>query len=170
MEVCFRRILWQSHQSTSFNLNLFYHIMKRTFAKRSLMSLVAGFFLFGFLLLSAGRAEAQTLGAEHNWMGVDQAQQTLVATATTLYNELNTMQPGTQAHNNKLAHAMYYRLIHRKLGEGTYVGIATKEALELFSGKNDQGSLGTSIDVSGVAVDASLKQQLYNDAIDLLTL
>lgn len=144
--------------------------MKRTFAKRSLMSLVAGFFLVGFMLLTAGRAEAQTLGAEHNWMGVDQAKQTLVTTATSLYNDLATMQPGTPAHNNKLAHAMYYRMIHRKLGEGTYVGIATKEALEIFSGKNDQGSLGTSLDLSGVSVDASLKQQLYNDAVDLLTL
>lgn len=143
--------------------------MKRTFAKRSLMSLVAGFFLFGFLLLTAGRAEAQTLGGEHNWMTSDQAQLELVAKVTTLYTDLAGLQPGTPGHNNKLAHAFYYRMIHRKIGEGVFVGIAAKDALDIFSGTNGGGTLASQLDLSGVSVDAALKQELYNDAIDLLT-
>jgi hypothetical protein len=143
--------------------------MKRTFAKRSLMSLVAGFFLFGFMLLTAGRAEAQTLGAEHNWIEADQAQLELVAKVTSLYNEIALLTPGTPGHNNKLAHALYYRMIHRKIGDGVYVGIATKDALEIFSGTNGGGTLATTLDLSGVSVDNALKQELYNDAVDLLT-
>lgn len=143
--------------------------MKRTFAKRSLMSLVAGFFLFGFMLLTAGRAEAQTLGAEHNWIEADQAQLELVAKVTSLYNEIALLTPGTPGHNNKLAHALYYRMIHRKIGEGVYVGIATKDALDIFSGTSGAGTLANSLDLSGVSVDTALKQELYNDAVDLLT-
>ena len=143
--------------------------MKRTFAKRSLMSLVAGFFLFGFLFLTAGRAEAQTIGGEYNWMESDQAQLSLVTTVNGLYTDLAGLQPGTPGHNNKLAHAVYYRMIHRKIGEGMFVGQATKDALEIFNGTNGKGTIGSSLDLSGVSVDAALKQQLYNDALGLLT-
>jgi hypothetical protein len=143
--------------------------MKRTFAKRSLMSLVAGFFLFGFMLLSAGRVEAQTIGGEHNWVQSDQAQLSLITTVNGLYNDLATLTPGTPAHNNKLAHAVYYRVINRKIGEGMFVGLAAKDALEIFNGKDGVGAIGSQLDLSGISVDAGLKQQLYNDAVSLLT-
>ena len=143
--------------------------MKRTFAKRSLMSLVAGFFLFGFMLLSAGRVEAQTIGGEHNWIESDQAQLSLVSTVNNLYDEMANLTPGTPAHNNKLAHAVYYRVINRKIGEGMFVGLAAKDALEIFNGKDGQGAIGSQLDLSGVSVDAALKQQLFNDAVSLLT-
>ncbi|HRI60185.1 MAG TPA: hypothetical protein PK228_10695 [Saprospiraceae bacterium] len=144
--------------------------MKRTFAKRSLMSLVAGFFLFGFLLLTAGRAQAQTLGGEHNWFGIDEAQLTLVSTVATLHTDLAGLQPGTPGHNNKLAHVFYYKEIYRNLTAGVYISVAVKEALEIFSGTQGTGTLANGSDVSSaVSVDAALKQQLYNDAVSLLT-
>ena len=76
--------------------------MKRTFAKQGLLSLVAGFFLFGFLLLSANRAEAQA-----SWMQPDQAKQVLLSEVNTITGDLQALTTGTPDYKDKLAHVIY---------------------------------------------------------------
>lgn len=134
------------------------------------MSLVAGFFLFGVLMLTAGRAEAQTVGTPYNWMGSDQARQELEQEVVNLYNQLAALQQGTPNYNNTLAHAYYYRMIRREITQGVAVIIAVDNALEVISGDPD-GDFQTadSSAFSDITVDAALKQQLKNDAIVLLT-
>ena len=145
--------------------------MKRTFAKQGLMSFVAGLFLFGVLLFTAGRAEAQTVTTQYDWMGTDQARVELEQEVTNLYNQLASLQPGTSSYNNKLAHAYYYRMIRRQISQGSSVVTAVDNALEVISGNtNGASQAGDSSSFSDISVDSSLKQQLKNDAIDLLTL
>lgn len=145
--------------------------MKRTFAKRGFMSLVAGFFLFGVLMLTTVRAQAQSGATPHNWIGSDQATLKLEQEVTSLYTQLSALQPGTPNYNNKLAHALYYRVIRREVKQGTFVMSAVDTALEFVS--NPGGSFA-SADGSGlfddITVDAALKQQMKNNAINLLTL
>lgn len=144
--------------------------MKRTFAKRGLMSLVAGFFLFGVLLLTAGRAEAQTVGTQYEWKGVDEARQALEQEVINLANQLSTMQPGTTNYNNKLAHALYYRVIRQQINQGSPVVSAVDSALDVVSGNSNASQAGEPNRFSDITVDNALRQQLKSDAIDLLTL
>lgn len=137
--------------------------MKRTFANRSLMSLLAGFFLFGFLLLSGNRAEAQT----YNWMQSNEAKQVLLTEVNNVYGNLQQMTPGTQAYNDALAHAIYYRMIYRKIDQGDTVEQSAIQALNVFS---TTPGVGTGAFVADITVTKALKQTLYNDAVGLLTL
>ncbi|GAB4500059.1 MAG: hypothetical protein OHK0019_37980 [Saprospiraceae bacterium] len=135
------------------------------------MSLVAGFFLFGILLLAAGRVEAQTVSTQYEWKGVDEARQSLESAVIGLYDELSALQPGTVNYNNKLSHAVYYRLIRQQINQGNPVVLAVDNALEVVSNSASGSSQATEQGVlSDITVDAALKQQLKNDAIDLLTL
>ena len=137
--------------------------MKRTFANRGLMSLLAGFFLFGFLLLSGNRAEAQT----YNWMQSNEAKQVLLTEVNTMYGSLQNLTPGSQAYNDVLAHAIYYRMIYRKIDQGGAVEPSTLEALSVFS---TTPGVATGAITADVTVDKNLKAVLYNDAVGLLTL
>ncbi len=137
--------------------------MKRTFANRGLMSVLAGFFLFGFLLLSGNRAEAQT----YNWMQSNEAKQVLLSEVNTVYGNLQQLTPGTQAYNDALAHAIYYRMIYRKVDQGGAVEQSTIEALNVFS---TTPGVATGAFAADVTVTKALKQVLYNDAVGLLTL
>lgn len=103
--------------------------MKGTFAKRGLMSLVAGFFLFGFLLLSAGRAEAQTT----NWVGVDEAKVRLEQ-AVKNQNVVLTANPQDM---NALIHAYYYKEIYALINDGTSVPEAVVNGLGSISARLD---------------------------------
>lgn len=144
--------------------------MKRTFAKRGLMSLVAGFFLFGVLMLTASRAEAQTAGTPYTWMGSDEARQELEVAVVDLYNQLALLQPGTPNYNTKLAHAYYYRVIRQQITQGTAVIIAVDSALEIVSGGSDGIKPYDTSVFDDVTIDAALKQQMKNNAVNLLTL
>lgn len=134
------------------------------------MSLVAGFFLFGVLLLTAGRAEAQTVGTPYEWKGVDDARQALEQEVINLANQLSTMQPGTTNYNNKLAHALYYRVIRQQINQGSPVVSAVDSALDVVSGNSNASQAGEPNRFSDITVDNALRQQLKSDAIDLLTL
>ncbi len=139
--------------------------MKRTFAKQSLMSLMAGFFLFGFLLFTGNRAEAQT----YNWMQSDQAQQTLVATVTALQADLQNLTPGTQNYNEDLMRAYYYKAIYRNISGGTSVEQSVSAALGIFSPAPSAPSIKT-MEVISLPVDKAKQQILLNEATGLLTL
>lgn len=136
------------------------------------MSLVAGFFLFGMLMLTASRAEAQTLGGQYNWKGVDQARVDLESEVGNLYNNvLPGLTQGTQNYNNKLAEAYYFRMIHRQIGQGISVPFAVDSALEAISGNTNSASqAGEPNAFSDITVDPLLKQTLKNKAVDLLTI
>ncbi len=140
--------------------------MKRTFAKQGLMSLVAGFFLFGFMLLTGNRAEAQT----YNWMQSDQAQQVLVATVQTLQGNLQGMTPGTQPYNDALIRAYYYKAIYRSIDGGTSVEQSVSAALSIFSPAPNAPSIKPNEVVTDVPVDKPKQQVLLIEATGLLTL
>ena len=101
--------------------------MKRTFAKQGLMSLMAGFFLFGMLLLTATRSEAQT-----NWMQPDQAQLVLVSKLGNLATDINSLPPGSTPYTDALIHAYYYKGIYNRITEGMTVEQAAVDALRIF--------------------------------------
>mgnify|MGYP000735855232 CR=1 FL=1 len=147
--------------------------MKRTFAQRSLMSLVAGFFLFGMLLLTANRASAQsTMGDPNTWKTSDAAQLVLEQEIVNLYNNvLPGLTPGSVAHNNKLAKAYYYRMIRRQVSQGMEVAVSVNNALDVIAGNNASSSSASGdTDFIDVSIDASLRAQLKAEAVDLLTL
>lgn len=140
--------------------------MKRTFANKSLLSHVAGFFLFGFLMLSAVRADAQT----YNWMGSDQAQLTLLAEVTLRQTQLQQQTPGSQGYNDNLAHAYYYKEIHRNIGSGKTVEQSVNDALKIFTDNPGGASLTPVNMVTDLTITKPQKEALRDDAIDLLTL
>lgn len=147
--------------------------MKRTFAQRSLMSLVAGFFLFGMLLLSANRASAQsTMGDPNTWKTSDAAQLVLEQEIVNLYNNvLPNLTPGSTAHNSKLAKAYYYRMMRRQITQGMEVAVSVNNALDVISGnKASSSSANGDLDFSDITIDAGLRAQLKAEAIDDLTL
>ncbi|MCB0542533.1 MAG: hypothetical protein KDC70_03395 [Saprospiraceae bacterium] len=140
--------------------------MKRTFAKKSPMSLLAGFFLFGFLLLTAGRAEAQT----YNWMQSDQAQQTIKQEVTTLQTSLQGLTPGTQSYNDVLIHAHYYKAIYRRIVGGMSVEQSVTKALDIFPDAANLSSDTAADSFTGFFVSKSTKESLSNEATGKLTL
>lgn len=131
--------------------------MKRTFAKQGLMSLLAGFFLFGFMLLTATRAEAQA-----QWKPAPEAMGTLLNEVTTLNG-----QPQTP---DVLIHAYYYKAIYRRIEGGMTVEQSVTDALNIFpeSLPLQQGFSGV-YEVQDVAVSKPQKQVLQNEATALLT-
>ena len=138
--------------------------MKRTFAKQGLLSLVAGFFLFGFLLLSANRAEAQA-----SWMQPDQAKQVLLSEVNTITGDLQALTPGMPDYKDKLAHVIYYRTIYNNIQGGLTVENSTTEALTVFSGNTNPRATQIMVD-AGLTVSKAAGQLLYNQAVGLLTL
>lgn len=145
--------------------------MKRTFVKRGLMSLVAGFFLFGVLMLTAVSAQAQSGATPYTWKGSDQAVLDLEQEVASLYNQLSSLQPGSANYNNKLAHALYYRVIRREVNQGSYVSVAVNTALDIVTNNAGTFSPADGSDMfNDITVDAALRQQMKNNAINLLTL
>jgi len=118
------------------------------------MSLVAGFFLFGFLLLSAGRVEAQTT----NWVGVDEAKVRLEQ-AVKNQNVVLTANPQDM---NALIHAYYYKEIYALINDG----ISVPEAVV-----NGLGSISARLDPN-FPIDKTKMQSfksLQDEATDLLS-
>lgn len=135
--------------------------MKRTFAKRSFMTLVAGFFLFGFMLLTAARAEAQT------WVTPDEAKTRLVAEVNDQHNILSSTQPGTSDYSNALVRAYYYKAIYALVSDGTSVAQSVTDGLGRMKVKTENDPNLPVIDSSNPGVDASAA--LLQEATDLLT-
>ena len=127
--------------------------MKRTFAKRGFMSLVAGFFLIGMLLLSA-QATAQST----NWVNSDEAKVRLEQ-AVKDQHQILASQP---TNNDAMLHATYYKAIYRLIADGSSVEVAVTEAM---------GSVLTSVDpaVPASSTMSGAGQGLLDDATALLT-
>ena len=127
--------------------------MKRTFAKRGFMSLVAGFFLLGMLLLSA-----QVTAQSSNWVNSDEAKVRLEQ-AVKDQHQILASQP---TNNDAMLHATYYKAIYRLIADGSSVEVAVTEAM---------GSVLTSVDpaVPASSTMSGAGQGLLNDATALLT-
>lgn len=136
--------------------------MKRTFAKRSLISLVAGFFLFGLLMLSANRTDAQT----YNWKPAGEAQSTLMTEVSNLHGVLKGQTPGTPAYLNTLTHVYYYKAIYNRLNNGMDVPNAVRNGLEIFVSNVVKADVVDA--VSDVTVTAQQKTSLFDEAAALL--
>jgi len=147
--------------------------MKVTTAKHGFLSLVSAFFLFGFLLLTAGRAEAQVLGSQSlNWMQADQAATELLTEINKQHNIVTQSTPGTPQHTDALTHLYYYRVIHFKITEGSTVPEAVVSGLHIFDGNISGGpKSAVSIDeLAGISLTKTEVNNIYNDAVGLLTL
>ena len=143
--------------------------MKKTLAKQSLLSLVAGFFLFGLMLLSANRAGAQDIN--HNWMQSDNAQQVLKAEVGNLSSNLGLLQPGSPAYNDVLSHIYLYKEVYRDLvNNGTDVRQAVENGVGYMHSFDPSGN--TSVvapQPAEITVNATLLTTLQADITDLLT-
>lgn len=135
--------------------------MKRTFAKRSFMTLVAGFFLLGFMLLTAVRAEAQT------WVAPDEAKTRLVNEVNAQHSIMSSTQPGTNDYANALVRAYYYKAIFALVNDGTSVSQAVTDGLGRMKLMTADDPNLPVIDSSNPGQDASAA--LVQEATDLLT-
>jgi len=134
--------------------------MKKTFANRSL-SLLAGFFLFGILLLTASRAEAQT----YNWKTPLDAQQSLLQAMTVQRTNMASL-PAGPALDNATAHFYYYQSISEKLNEGMFVEKASQVSLEIFRDPSSKGTDNFGPVDLGVYLTKADKNSLFLDAIN----
>lgn len=134
------------------------------FAKQSLMSLVAGFFLFG-LMLTANRSEAQGV-----WKQPADAQQALAtAIKTQLYPTMASNAPGSAQYIDAAMHVYYYKAIHTRINEGMSVADAVSQSLNIFPEKTGSGvSSGANYPEIPVQVDKTKRQILLADATTLL--
>ena len=138
--------------------------MKRTFANQSLMSLVAGFFLFGILMLTANRSEAQT-----NWKQPADAQLAIKTALGNLRNDVAANPPGSAAYNDAMIHAYYYKAIYVHVDEGMTVADAVKSSLEIFPiGGNQSFNVVAMPNGINVPVDKTKRAALLLDATALL--
>ena len=128
--------------------------MKRTFAKRSFMRFLIGFFLFGVLAFSANRAAAQG-----NWVTPAQALQKLDTEIQYQKGVIVANTPGTPIYENALVHAIFYSNIVTEINDGLPVGPAVDSALEKVA--NGTTAFAAPIGKTG-------RQALYNDAAGLL--
>ena len=127
--------------------------MKRTFAKRSFMRFLMGFFLFGVLAFSANEANAQG-----GWISPANALIKLndeIPVQKGLYASL----PAGPAQENALIHAIFYSNIVTEINDGLPVGPAVESALE----KVANGTMAFSTPIGKVQ-----RQALYTDAENLL--
>jgi len=127
--------------------------MKRTFAKRSFMRFLMGFFLFGVLAFSANRASAQS------WVSPAEALIRLDNAIQTQKGLVGSNNPGTTAYENAVLHAVFYSNIIVGINDGMLVGPAVDSALTK--------AVDSSTTLANPMGKAQL-QALYNDAASLL--
>jgi hypothetical protein len=100
--------------------------MKRTFAKRSLQTLVAMFFLMGGLLFVSNSASAQTISTSLNvsgysWVAEDEALAILQTRISLIHNQLNGFVIGTPSWNEAMRRSLFYKGIYREINDGSSV-------------------------------------------------
>ena len=131
--------------------------MKVTTAKHGLRSIVTALFLFGALLFSASRANAQT----YNWMTESQALVALDNSLNLLVLDQSNYTPGSTPWTNIENHIHYYKIVYNSINDGSSVPNAV-----------DNGLLALNDEKTAMA-DMLPKQVLgvlRTDIINLLTL
>ena len=132
--------------------------MKRTFAKRGFMSLVAGFFLVGFMLLSAARAEAQV-----NWVSSAEAKVRLEQEIKDQHIVIGASQPGQPAYENAMVIAIYYKAIYGLIVDGISVEQAVNQGFSVLATGVNAGFTPSQY------VASNTSQGIVADVTDLLT-
>ena len=136
--------------------------MKRTHAKQSFTALLAGFFLFGLMLFGSTDAAAQVNNINYKWKQSDEAKSALITETQTITASLPNLSGA--ALNAAKAHVYYYRSIVNQIITGTEVGQAAISSLTIF----DAGHSVDNTTYQDVSVDQTLKNQLFQDAVNLL--
>ena len=125
--------------------------MKRTFAKRSFMRFLMGFFLFGVLAFSSTEASAQWIAPAQALIKLNDA----IPVQKGLYASL----PAGPAQENALIRAIFYTNIAAEINDGLPTGIAVENALE----KVANGTMAFS-----TPIGKTQRQALYTDAESFL--
>ena len=133
--------------------------MKLSTTKHGWKALLAGFFLFGLMALTATSAGAQDI---YNWKQSDTAKDLLVNEVRNLQGQI----PGLSGNplNDAKAKEYYYKEIIHRLGAGAAVGDAVANSLSIYNTPNPQ----LADKFTDVTVDASLRTVLLADATNLL--
>ena len=135
-------------------------------AKHLLRFFAGMFILFGALMMTASRADAQgldqTIGQSQNlnWVSEAEAMATLDAQLIMLANQLPNLPQGSQAYKDVLNHLTYYKLIYSDIETGMSTRLATNG--NIYNVSNSNGIK----DASASPIDLG---QLYSDAVGLLT-
>lgn len=132
--------------------------MKRTFAKRGFMSFVAGFFLFGFMLLSSVRVEAQS-----NWVTSDEAKSRLEQAIKDQHVVIGASLPGQPAYEDAMVVAVYYKAIYGLIVDGISVEQAVSQGFSVVATGVHAGFTPSQY------VASSAPQGIISDVTDLLT-
>jgi hypothetical protein len=141
--------------------------MKKAMANHLLRFFAGMFILFGTLMMTASRADAQgldqTIGQSQNlnWVSEAEAMVTLDAQLITLANQLANLPQGSQAYKDVLNHLTYYKLIYSDIETG-----ATTTMLATNGNIYNVSSANGIKDASATPINLG---QLYSDAVGLLT-
>ena len=140
--------------------------MKRTFAKHikqslAVMSLVLGVFLFS-ATSAAAQSGAGAIGADLNWKASADAQQVLMATVQQLHNDPQVTVVGSQSY----IQVNYFKEIFHHIDDGSSTWEASRSSLSIFSGS---GQFATQTNPTGVVLNDTQKQALFQVAVGLLT-
>jgi hypothetical protein len=145
--------------------------MKKVFSKFFKSSAYVTALVLAAMLWAESAAAQDNVAA--NLMSSAQAETELAAEINVQYNAVSQWTPGTPQYNYALTHLLYYRVILFKILEGTPVPEAVTSGLHIFDG-NLQGSGPKSADkldeLGNITLTQSDVQNLYNDAVGLLTL
>lgn len=125
------------------------------------MSLVSGFLLFGFMLLTAVRAEAQSA----NWVTPDEAKTRLFTKVSQQHDIISSNQVGTPDYNDAMMRATYYKEVYRIINDGVTVSEAVQSGLSAVT----TGTDANSIPVQDGSTPQSPLQYLIDEATLLLT-
>lgn len=122
------------------------------------MSFVAGFFLFGFMLLSSVRAEAQA-----NWVSSDEAKSRLEQAIKDQHVVLGASQPGQPVYEDAMVVAVYYKAIYSLIVDGISVEQAVNQGMSVLATGVNAGFTPSQYTASNAP------QGIVTDVTDLLT-
>lgn len=137
--------------------------MKRTFANLVQKSLVAALLVFGALLFSTSRAEAQSSGAETwptNWVDNGEAMNRVLQDVLILNGDPSVEVIGS----NTYIRVRYYKFVYNRLsaGEPVYSAITNPLANTAFRPMSE--------DIPGVSLNQGQRNDLLNDMKTRLSL
>ena len=138
--------------------------MKKMFLQQGFRSFLPMFFLLAGMLAFANRAEAQSVaGATHNWLTPQQAIDNLTSAVNVLLPYLDS--PGTPGYESAYNHMIYYKAVVGELQTGASI----PSALEYMLVGIAVGPTGLKAIEGAVTLTKAQRQQLYNDAVALVS-
>lgn len=139
--------------------------MKKTFANLVQKSLVAALLVFGALLFSTSRAEAQG-GAKNlgvNWVDAGEAMLRLQTDVENLHNDPQVNSVGSDSY----IRVRYYKAVYRRIGSGEPIVYAVVTALGVTPSSSD---LVNQNDIPGVTLTQAQANNLLTTITSRLSL